>query len=246
MIIALTVGLSLISRSITSVKTSTEEANSQKALSAAEAGIEQSIKSNQPIAKQNFGSDSEIETSITQVLGTNFLVNGGEDIRRDDSADVWLSEYSTDFAGLYSNPTSPRLSVYFGTSTTECENPAIVIDIISGSKANPVLDKYSFDPCSERRDSNSFQTPASELNVLGEVSFRYRTPEISITNGLFMKITSVYEDSVLGINSNIALPPQGTVISSTGTTGSTVRKITVFQGFPKIPAEFFPYSLFSP
>ena len=42
-VIALTVGLAAISRSITSTRISTEESNSQKALSAAEAGIEEQI-----------------------------------------------------------------------------------------------------------------------------------------------------------------------------------------------------------
>lgn len=254
MIVALTVGLSLISRSITSIKTSTEEANSQKALSAAEAGIEQSIKSNAPIGESSLGSGTTFSTTISQVLGTEFLVNGGEAVRRDDSADVWLSDYSTDSAKLYLNQTSSRITVLFGTSTTECENPAIVIDVVRGSKANPILDKYSYDPCNTngRRNSNSFSAPISEINIWNDdISFRYKTPEITIDSGLFMRITPVYSDSIVGIKSNIALPAQGSIISATGCVPncnetSTTRKITVFQGFPKIPAEFFPYSLFSP
>ena len=43
MIVGLTVGLSVVSRSIVSIKTSTEEADSQKALAAAEAGIEKAL-----------------------------------------------------------------------------------------------------------------------------------------------------------------------------------------------------------
>src|SRR5690242_8662448 len=44
MVIALTVGLSLASRSITNLRNSTDEANSQAAFSAAEAGVEQAVK----------------------------------------------------------------------------------------------------------------------------------------------------------------------------------------------------------
>jgi len=47
MVVALTVGLSIASKTIISLRTSTEEANSQKALAAAEAGIEQALKTNQ-------------------------------------------------------------------------------------------------------------------------------------------------------------------------------------------------------
>jgi len=249
MIIALTVGLSLISRSITSIKTSTEEANSQKALSAAEAGIEQSIKSNAPIAESSFGTDTKFETTIIEVEGTSFLVNGGDIVRRDDSADVWLSDYSTQSANLYLNPTSADVTINFGTDPTQCNNPALVIDVVSGSKINPILDKYSYDPCASRRTANNFQAPVSGGDPIEGITFLYKTPPITIEEtqpGLFLRITPVYKDGTVGVTSNVALPAQGSVISSTGTTGTAVRKVTVFQGFPKIPAEFFPYSLFSP
>lgn len=246
MIIALTVGLSLISRSITSIKTSTEEANSQKALSAAEAGIEQSIKINAPIGLSSFGTDTKFETSITQVSGISFLVNGGDIVQRDDSADVWMSDYSTQSAQLYLNPVSANVTVNFGTDLTPCNNPAIVIDVISGSKISPIIKKYSYDPCASRTSSNSFSAPVAGISIIDGVSFTSRTPPISVASGLFLRVTPIYKDATLGISSSVALPAQGSVISSTGTTGSVKRKITVFQGFPKIPAEFFPYGLFSP
>ena len=44
MVVALTVGLSVVSRSITNLKNSQQEIDSQKALSAAEAGVELAIK----------------------------------------------------------------------------------------------------------------------------------------------------------------------------------------------------------
>ncbi len=247
MIIALTVGLSLISRSITSIKTSTEEANSQKALSAAEAGVEQSIKSNSAIGNPSFGSDTKFQTSVTKVLGTSFLLNGGDIIQRDDSADVWLSDYSTESAKLYLNPVSANVTVNFGTSSNLCNNPAIEIDVVSGGKANPILNKYSYDGCVSRRAANHFSAPAGGAgNIIDGVSFVSKTPSISVNFGLFLRITPIYADSKIGISSSVALPAQGSIITSTGTTGTATRKITVYQGFPKIPAEFFPYSLFSP
>src|SRR3989344_9543942 len=45
-VISSTVGLSLVSRSITSLRTSTEEAESQEALAAAEAGGERALQGN--------------------------------------------------------------------------------------------------------------------------------------------------------------------------------------------------------
>src|SRR5688572_23181590 len=98
MIVALTVGLSLISRSITNLRTSTEEAESQKALAAAEAGIERALESG-TIETGNFDSGSvqvNYSTAVQDVRGSEFLLNGGNDIPRDDGADVWLATYTDD------------------------------------------------------------------------------------------------------------------------------------------------------
>ncbi len=246
MIIALTVGLSLISRSITSVKTSTEQASSQKALAAAEAGVEQAIKNNTSIAQSTFGSDTKYQTQVTAVSGTTFLINGGDLVQRDDSADVWMSDYATDSAKLYANPISSNITVDFGTSSNPCTNPAIVVDVISGGKNAPVLNKYSYDPCISRRSSNNFSAPVSGGDTVSAVTFTNKTQVINVSSGLFFRVTPVYADTKMAIISSVPLPSQGSVITSTATSGNTKRSIKVFQGYPKIPAEFFPYSLFSP
>ena len=265
MIIALTVGLALISRSITSVKTSTDQADSQKALAAAEAGIEQSIKSNSPIGEGqgSFGTDTQYSTSIAAVSGTTFLLNGGDLIQRDDSADLWMSDYSTDSAKLYAHPTSANLSIDFNTSKDNCSNPAInpaiEVDVVSGSKAAPILTKYAYDPCSSRRSSNHFSAPDIGDTINGVV-FTNKTHLITISPespGLFVRIIPIYSSTIIGVTSDTSLPSQGSIITATGCvspnnngcTGSntgTQRSVTVFQGFPKIPAEVFPYTFFAP
>src|SRR3990167_7914471 len=61
-VVSLTVGLSAISRTITNTRVTTEEANSQKALSAAEAGIEE-LLSNQSL----------FATGTTKTLSNNAI-----------------------------------------------------------------------------------------------------------------------------------------------------------------------------
>src|SRR3989344_2066165 len=74
MIVALTVGLSLISRSVTNLRTSTEEAESQKALAAAEAGVEQALKlGTAPAGDRNLGSNNTTySTKVTAISGASF------------------------------------------------------------------------------------------------------------------------------------------------------------------------------
>src|SRR3990167_6486206 len=67
MVVGLTVGLAVASRSITNIRTSTEEENSQRAFSAAEAGIEKVLKTGASSSLSNIGNNSGFDTKITFV-----------------------------------------------------------------------------------------------------------------------------------------------------------------------------------
>lgn len=248
MVIALTVGLSIASRTITNLRTSTEEANSQKALSAAEAGVEQAIKTNTSIATQNLSNNTSYQTSVTSVLGTQFLMDGGNPVQQDNGADLWLSDYSSDPTKLYLNPWSGRLTVVWGTTSDPCANPAIEVVVISGTKASPVSTRYAYDGCASRASLNHFSTnvTSSRLTINGKDLYFQNNVAISVSSGLIARVIPIYQNGPIGIIGSVALPSQGSTITSTGTSGTTQRKVNVFQGYPEIPAEFFQYSLFSP
>ena len=256
MIVALTVGLSLISRSITNLRTSTEEAESQKALSAAEAGVEQALKSGEGIPTGSFSSgDATIEyrTTVEEVKGTEFLINGGNAVPRDDGADLWLSLYSAVESEIFTSPRSGTITLFWGESQNTCTAtaPALEISVITGSKDSPSLQRYTADPCPTRVLNNHFTAALNSGESVEGVTFNWKT-NISVTNGLIMRIIPVYNDARIGVTfapsggSPIELPLQGKLITSTGESGKTQRKINVFQGYPKIPAELFPYAIFSP
>ena len=245
MVIGLTVGLSIASKSITSLRSSTDEANSQKALAAAEAGIEQAIKSNVSIAGGSFTNNTTYDTTVTKVLGTSFLLNAGNPILADDGISLWLSDYSADPNLIYKNPWSGDLTIAWGYSADGCSNAALEVAIISGTKASPVLTRYAFDPCQVRSSVNRFIYLASSGTTISGINFFYKTT-ISISSGLLAKIIPLYTNASMGITGSTPLPSQGSTITSTGKSGGTERKVNVFQGFPEVPSEYFPYNLFSP
>ena len=257
MIVALTVGLSLISRSITNLRTSTEEAESQKALAAAEAGIEQALESGQDIQLASFESGDvniQYSTDVEAVDGTEFLVNGGNTVAKDDGADVWLSEYSNDDTIFTVGRTSGSLTIYWGEGTSDCQSSpqeiaALEITLFTGSKDNPTIDRFTAEPCQSRKTINNFGDVQAGGSVDG-VSFNWSKtiPPApgTYTNGLILRIVPVYSDAKIGIKASTALPLQGNLITSTGEAGKTHRKINVFQGHPRIPAELLPYAIFSP
>lgn len=245
MVVALTVGLSVVSKSITNLRTSTEEANSQKALAAAEAGIEQAIKNGVPIAQRSFTNNTTYSTDIKQVLGTSFLVNAGNPILQDSGADIWFSTYSEDDAVIYTSPWSGNLTIKWGNSQQSCSNAALEIAIVSGSKANPQVKRYAFDPCSSRASVNNFTAVPLNKSTLNGINFYYETT-IPVSSGLIGKVVPLYANTNIGVVGSAALPLQGNTITSVGKSQDTERKVNVFQGFPEIPSEFFLYNLLSP
>lgn len=260
MVVSLTIGLSVVSRSITNLRTTTEEEQSQRAFSAAEAGIEQALKTGLGIAEQKpLGNNASIkEVTIEQVGGTSkFLLNGGNSVSKDNGADIWLSD-SPD----YSNPKSPEhFSIYWGSPIDDCTtSPPAAIEavLISGNKNTPTSTRYGFDPCQSTRGNNFANPEIGSFTDIEGKTFKYRTPvngndRIVVNNGLILRVIPLYANTVVGVNTcnpggqcNDILPLQAKKLESTGISGATTRKITVFQGFAKLPAEFFQYILFSP
>jgi hypothetical protein len=260
MVIALTVGLSIASKSITSLRNSADTASSQKALSAAEAGIEQALKSNTSIALTSISQDAQYSTSVKAVGGPGvreLLLYGGNPVLQSAGTDLWLTNYSSVSANLYQPPYYPSASsftVYWGAAGGGCSNAALEVVVLAGVKNNPVLSRYAFDPCQERSgtNGNGFTFVNSSQASVGGRTFYYQAT-IPIGNGgtsggggLIARVVPIYGSSVVGIRGTSDFPVQGSIITSTGKSGTTQRKVNVFQGYPEMPAEYYLYNLFAP
>ncbi len=268
MVIVLTVGLSLASRSITNLRNSTDEAASQAAFSAAEAGVEQAVKlgdtngaailSDVSLHDKNNSQISNVDISL--IDGSQFLLNNGNPVFQDDGTDVWLSPHTDTPSQLFQTAWNGTLTVHWGTNTDGCSDPAMEVLVISGTRLSPTLKKYAFDQCATRRSVNSFcavgaggSCPTSAAGAFvvdginGSATFNYRM-QIDVTSGLLARVIPLYKAGTIGIK-GAGLPIQGKIITSTGTAGGsdtqTVRKISFFQGYDSVPSEFF-FSIFSP
>lgn len=275
-VVALTVGLSLASRSITNLRNTTDEANSQKAFAAAEAGVEQALKLggqsiNSPIQLDNttqIKSVSVVSINGQGISNNQYLLNNGNPVFQDNGADVWLSPH--DEIPLFKTPwnqdSSKTFTVYWGTNSDPCAEPAVEVLVISSTSTNApqlhaTLAKYAFDTCATRRSSNHFCSGAAggscvafssggkTINGVDGTSqvFNYWVT-LPITNGLMVRVIPLYTSGGFGVEAS-GLPPQGTYVTSTGSAGNsgqpTVRKVTFFQGYAGLPSELL-YGLFSP
>jgi hypothetical protein len=298
MVVALTIGLSVATRNVTNLRLTTEEQSSQRALSAAEAGIEQALKSsgtgvivggsNNPTKQLG---DAEIQkVEIKSISGQQLVLNNGAVVPRGESIDVWLSTYDPT-GGSFSGTWSGNLEVFWHDKNVTCTNSnantIAALDIfaiyqpVSGGLQNAEVKHFAVDPCSDRRTQNYFcavsqsgsscQLPSgtgadpsstffvltSPENVVGtQMKYRARLRFGQAANnapqpGILVRITPLYADTVIGVKGTTSagapldLPAQGSVIESTGSSGSTQRKISVHRPYPKIPTELF-YAVFAP
>jgi hypothetical protein len=255
LVVALTVGLSIASRSITNLRTTQDQASSQKALSAAEAGAEQAIISQNkttPITGSLSGNTT-YSSSIASVSGvTPFFMRGSNsqtnEITKGNPVYIWTTVYSA--SQPFSNPWSGALTVYWGDSNgPSCPNsnvPALEVTVISNTKASPILQRFAYDPCSRGNGFSSSNTN----NTANFSSLKYYASLPSINNIYLVSVNPLYADTRIGVSAinstSQTLPYQGANIVSTGIDNQVQRKVYVFEGYPQLPAEFFPYTIFSP
>jgi hypothetical protein len=174
-------------------------------------------------------------------------MNGGNSVPKDEGADLWFTVYSSDPipADRYQNPWTGTINVYWGTdSSNPCNNPAMEIIIVTGTASNPVSKRYTYDSCPLRRSENNFGTPSGG-ETIENTALLYGSGPISVVDGLIARVVPLYGSTTVGVDGGAtALPLQGSVISSTGTSGQTSSKIRVFKGYPQTYLPYLSYGLF--
>ena len=268
-IVGLAVGLPLATRIITGVRTSTEEAESQKALAAAEAGIEKTIQGNVPVSGNTITvldsegkTNSKYKTTVTQTSGSTFPINGGNIIPKDEGADVWIVSHDANNNPVYSEAKSISfLNLYWGSGAEDCSTSttapaAIEVIVVSRNSASDIRSyRYTYDSCNRGNNFKMADTGSYSLpGITG--TFNHRTsPQNDLAGGInnivFMRAIPIYKDAVIAVsacdfggNNCTSLSTQGYAISSIGTSGQANRKLTVFKGWPQAYLPYLSYGLF--
>jgi len=259
MVVALTIGLSVVSRTITNLKLSKQNEDAQKAFQAASAGIDRYINQGNCAANPTACdpasqtlTSSQFDTKVVEVQGTTLLLNNGNLVDQDRGIDVWLANYPN-YSIPYYLAGPGQISIYWGvTGQTSCVTgagsataPAIQVVLLTGTTISPNLSKYLYDTCSARRSDNGFNDTysTSTYNIAGS-TFLHRA-NITLSNGLIMKVIPIYNSAKIAITGANEFPPQGKIIESVGTAGDTKRKIIYYESYPQIPNEIFPYAILS-
>lgn len=246
MTIALTVGLSLINRTTTDIRVTSQFEDSARAFSAAEAGIEQSLATFQ-------NAQGQYDNGLTYVSTVSDL---GTDItpyqlpltttRVGQAGTVFLTGHTSTGAIDWNTRFSGSLYFCWKQATDSDSMPAIELTVFRKTPTGTYSTvRYVYDPLSR---NNGF-TRTFDTNDCGTGLSGMAAAEIWIPNSPaagFFHVRPYYSNALVyvkGVNST--LPPQGNTITSTGSIpGGATRKITVVRLF-KTPPSLFDYVLYS-
>ncbi|MDO8270248.1 MAG: hypothetical protein Q7T54_06295 [Candidatus Levybacteria bacterium] len=266
MIVALTVGLSIAARIVTELKLSKQNEESQRAFQAAESGIQQTLVRQSDIGTLNapieLDNNAAFSTTYVTDSGQAIVLNNGLDVDQAVGADVWLSDYSPVPSLQFLNPMGGGnpvdITLYWGaTNQDECPAsgsdtaPAIEVIALIGPISSPTIARNIYESAGCNRISNATagSTVGGPFTLKGTIfrnSAQMQFGGNPMEDGLIMKVIPIYNSTVIGFQSaSVPFPAQGSVVTSTGTSGDTVRKVAYYKSFPQLPLEVFPYSLLS-
>ncbi|MCL4339322.1 hypothetical protein M1271_06555 [Patescibacteria group bacterium] len=251
-VVGLTVGLSLISRTVTDVRISSQIEQSSRAFSAAEAGVETALQGAQ------VGSSGSLNVTANTTANYNVTMLGGNNsvftypyTETNDIQTLWLNSHTNeilDESATNSYSPSSSLTVCWGSQTTKStDESAIEVSIYykdAGGQYYIAKGAYDPDPLTRTPPDNFTQAEKAGGYCGGDYRFRQViTPtSLGVPSGdilLVMRIQPLFSGTVLAVQPSATLPQQGSLITSVGQTSTgIVRKIQVTQGYKSFPTLF--------
>ncbi len=263
--VVLTIILYVLSRSVTDISISTQQNDSVRAFSAAEAGIENAL-----ITGVGTGGDVTIgdATYSVEVLNSGSTTfNYPDSMLSGDTMTLWFVSHKSDgsltcgsgYPACFTGNTVKVCWGKSGTSSSGTSTPALEVSVyyesIPGDLSSIKVVRSTYDPNASRISSNSFGSAVTSLCTIDGIGYAFQNTitlselgGVSFNNNglLFAKIKMLYNTDVahpIGFSASEALPSQGLEVVSTGTSGAgssqSNRKISVFQGWAEFPLSGF-------
>lgn len=243
--IAATVALSLIARTTTDVTISSQVEESSRAFNAAEAGIEEALKTGlSSPGTQVLTPGVSYTVTVATIGGAAGIYTVPRRTPRASTETVWLVNHNPD-GSLDETPTftAPSVSICFSQETT---TPAVVATILYKRGASYFVAKGAYDPDAVRAGTNNFSgvtalsggcgTPTMYLQTITFADFGIDPAADTV---LMLRLRPVYADTQIAVDASIPLPLQGNRIESLGTTETGVtRDIIVYQQYRSAPTIF--------
>lgn len=254
MVVVLTIGLSLIARTTSDIKMTERQDRSARAFSAAEAGIEEALRTGvsveTPFLLESGASFTTNVTGATGLSGFTFP----DRLQPGEVQPLWLVNHNE------SDGTIDETAVYKAASVDLCWEGAAALGAAIFYKDAGVykVARGAYDPDDGRRGitGNGFSAPDSgTCSSLGMVHIKKLNfaefginPVLPSITLLFIRVRPYYDSAKIGFaaagGTSGTFPSQGKEIVSIGTYNEITRKVRVFRGWLSPPA-VFDFALFS-
>ena len=217
-------GLAVVSRTVTEVGTATTQAESSRALSKAESGVEAALS-----GTVNSG------VTATDYLGSKISIS--QPLAAGESSTIFLANHTSDGELDLVN----GLDAYFPTSLDLCWGTetgtatAIEASLYYKETGKYKVKRFAYDP--ESRGGFSV-ADITTISCPTDHTYKYHANLNSLPTGkILLRVRLLYNGDVahyVGVSGSTPFPIQGKNIVSTATEGNTTRKIEVFQRYPDL------------
>lgn len=272
MTVALAIGLSIVQKSLTDVSTSTKVEESQRAFSAAEAGIEKALGGDlSPVLFQETASQAQAQDMGLQPVipspNPEPPVYHRQDpleyppLSKEEVAHVWLSDLNSISNPPSTHYTQNSLDIFWGSQDPE-DKTALELTLIYHDGSKYQSRKWYIDQ-TVRIPPNNFKlvscaggfklsSSAYQCKVTIGASIGEQSDPVLPVGLMLLRARLLYNNTsqpfavqAVGTCGPLcSIPPQARVLISTGTSGETQRKVKVFQ-LNKIVPPYFDYAIFS-
>lgn len=251
--LATTVALSLIARTTTDVTITSQIEESSRAFSAAEAGIEEALKTGTGTAGvQVLTPGTTYNVSVFSIGGATGVYQFPRNTTRGTTETLWLVNHLDDNT-IDETPyyTAQTIELCWSSQTPV---PALEVSLLYKSGGVYKIAKGAYDPNGARAATNKFAAVTATSGGCGLANMYQQIINFSSDFGInpaadtliMLRLKPLYADTQFAVNTGLALIPlQGKKIESVGATATGVtRKVVVYQQF-RSPSAIFDASIYS-
>lgn len=249
MTVALAIGLSVIQRSLSDISTASKVEQSSRAFSAAEAGIEKALLTDDAVySAVDLGNNSTILAVQKNTVPVANQALEYPPLAKEEMAQVWLADPTSTAnppTAVYEEDT---LDVYWGNSSSDQAALELTLVYYDGTYKSTNT-KWYLDHNITRSPDNNFEKVACSGYTIGSNSYRCYKQLTNLPDGLvLLRARLLYNTASQPLavkpTGTASLPVQARLFTSTGASGNTQRRIQVFK-LDKVVPSYFDYAIFS-
>jgi len=238
MVIALTIGISISSRFISTLKSLSRSDSSTRAVGIAEASVERLLLKTTDelesyITNNNCGSNCYLEITSPEGLKAVSNVTLSYVGNSTSSYNLDLSTITSSEVNLKGYPTNTNLYVCWNTPLSG-DKPSVSAIYVSGAVGSYVSTGYAYNSVSSSHTDNKFSTAAPNQGYANCFTV------LSSANSALIRLKSHYNNVTVVVipSGGASLPKQGVLISAIGSVGDEKKKVEVVKSTVALPPEF--------